>query len=99
MERKFLPFNIFLFFGLLILSIVQVGMLNKFSTIGEELNVIKQQIEKQERENNLYSEKIASASSIASISQKAGSLGLLQTPILLSLDQALPVAYSLQLNF
>ncbi|MBI4991002.1 hypothetical protein HZB96_02800 [Candidatus Gottesmanbacteria bacterium] len=97
-ESKTLPVNIFLFLFLLILSAVQVAMLNKFSIIGAKLNSADQQIEKVEGENGLYSEKIASASSIASISQKAQNIGLSQTPALLSLDTPLPVAYDLRLN-
>lgn len=98
MERKIISVNIFFFLILLALSLIQVVMLNKFSTIGEQLNVVNEQIEKQEAQNSLYSEKIASASSIATISQKSENLGLVQTPNLLSLEQAPPVAYGLQLN-
>ncbi len=98
MERKTISVNIFFFLILLLLSVVQVVMLNKFSTFGGQLSVINEQIGEQEGENSLYSEKIASASSIASISQKSEKLGLDITPTLLSLEQAPPVAFSLQLN-
>lgn len=98
MERKTISINIIFFFLLLVLSIFQVVMLNQFSTIGEELNKISQKIERQEAENSLYSEKIASASSIAIISERSENLGLVKTSDLLSLEQAPPVAFGPDLN-
>lgn len=98
MIKKLFTFTPLLVIILVSFSIIQVYMLNKYSTIGTKLNQFETEIKKLEGLNINLSEKIASSSSIASISQKASNIGLSRTLEITSLDTPLPVAYHLKLS-
>lgn len=88
--------NILLLAAVSLFAVIQVVLLNKFSTVGIKLTSLNGQIQSLQDDNSLLTEKIASASAIATISQEAGQFGLVKTSVLISLNTPLPVAYSLQ---
>ena len=73
---------------------VQIFVLNIESTSGQELNDLYQKIDKYEAENSQLRQKIASASSIATISQKAQNYGLNDPQQVFSLSSRIPIALS-----
>ena len=95
-EPKKYRVNIVLLILLSILSVIQVALLNRFSTVGDKLTVLNRQIQNFNDQNSLLTEQIASASSMTTLSQEAQRLGLVKQSTLVSLDTPLPVAYSLQ---
>lgn len=85
---------------LLVLSAVtQVLILNKYSTIGDKLSVLSETIEEIENENSRLDQKIASASSMTTISTKAKEIGLVQTGKSISLNSPARIAQKLELSF
>ncbi len=88
----------FLFLLAILFSVIQVIMLNRYSTIGDKLNKFDIEIRQIEGENITLAEKVASSSSIASISQNAARIGLVKTLDVASLSTPLPVAYNLHLQ-
>ncbi len=83
---------------LLIFALVQVLMLNRYSTVGQKLNKFDSEIRHIEGENSKMVEKIASSSSIATIFRKASSAGLVNTTQTVSLESPLPVAYNIRFS-
>ncbi len=90
-----LSINIILFLLLFLLAVSQVVILNKYSTTGDIQVTLTQEIKKTIDENDLYSQKIASYSAVATISQKALSIGLSKQINSLSLSSPVPVAYNI----
>ncbi len=75
-NRSKFRINILLFSLLIILAVVQVLLLNRYSTVGDKLASLSASIEEVEKDNNRLSQKIASASSMKTISLKAKEIGL-----------------------
>ncbi|KKS98578.1 MAG: hypothetical protein UV73_C0001G0099 [Candidatus Gottesmanbacteria bacterium GW2011_GWA2_43_14] len=76
-----------------VLSIaVHVVLFNYDSTYGRKYREINSEIERMETENLILSQKIASSSSIASIAQKAETLGFNSSPQVVSLAKPQPIA-------
>lgn len=90
-----LSINIILFIMLSLLAVTQVVILNKYSTTGDVQVSLTQEIKKTVEENDLYSQRIASYSAVATISQKALSIGLNKQINSLSLTVPVPVAYNI----
>lgn len=86
--------NILLVIFCIALTIIQLIILNKDSTSGENLTKMKAEIGNYDEENILLSQKIASSSSIVSISSKAKNLGFNDTNNSLSLNGPIPIAFS-----
>ena len=78
---------------MIILAVVQVVMLNKFSTSGERLIEINRKTQDIDKENCRLAEDIASSSSITIILSKAQSIGLKGLIETTSVTSPLPVAY------
>lgn len=92
MNRKKIAIRILLVFSLIFFAGVQVAILNKFSTTGEKLTFFISQIDEIQAENSRLTQKIASSSAIAVISEKAQSLGFDSNLQTLSLSTPLKVA-------
>lgn len=90
-----LSINLILFILLALLAVTQVVILNKYSTTGDIQVYLTQEIKKTVEENELYDQKIASFSAVATISQKALSIGLNKQIYSLSLTSPVPVAYNI----
>lgn len=86
----------FLLIILGLLAVMQVFILNKYSTTGEKITFLLSEVKKIEKENSKLGQKIASAAAIVAISNKAEKLGLSKSVTLLSLTSPLPVAYDLR---
>lgn len=78
--------------AIVILAIFQVLILNKESTVGEKLTIVMEEIKETELENSRLMQKIASSSSMVTISTKAKGYGLTNNQITLSLSSPLPIA-------
>ncbi len=83
-----------LFILIFFCAIAQVIILNHDSTSGEKISAILVQIEQTEEENNKLTQKIASASAIAAISDKVKKMGFVQNTTTVSLVSPLPIAFS-----
>lgn len=92
MKGKKLIVQLFLATVIIITAIFQVLILNKESTEGEKLTVMIKEIEEIKLDNSRLMQKIASASSIATISSKAKDYGLINNQISVSLNTPLPIA-------
>lgn len=79
---------------LTILSILQVYLLNRYSTSGDQQTSLLTNIKQIGDENNELTQKIASASSIVSISNKAAQAGFSTNNKTFALTKPLPVAYT-----
>ncbi|HCM37686.1 MAG: hypothetical protein UV61_C0002G0239 [Candidatus Gottesmanbacteria bacterium GW2011_GWB1_43_11] len=79
-----------------VLLLIQVIVSNRLATSGHDITRIEQEIQTVNEENQLYAEKIASASALMAIADKAKQLGFVTpvNPIFLTRD--LPVALNLQ---
>jgi cell division protein FtsL len=93
MEIKKVKINIYLLSIAAILVVIQVILLNRFSTIGDKLSNMDITIHKIGEQNSQLSEKIASASSMVAISDKAKKIGFAPSANIISLSSPLPVAY------
>ena len=80
------------------LSILQVVILNRDSTVGEEYTSLTKEIEKVEKENSRLAQQIASASALTTISAKSKEYGFGSTPKIVSLHSPLPIAFRNQLS-
>lgn len=98
METKKLTINLLLLTFVIFSVVAQVFLLNKHSTMGDQLSLINKKIAKTEEENNRMSQKIASLSAMTTIAQKAQSYGLASTSEVLSLATSLPIASNLKLS-
>lgn len=78
-------------------AVVQVYLLNTYSTIGDTLSKLNQEIDTVEADNIRLNQQVASASSLSTITQKAKALGLVDNPKTLSLSSPLPLAESFHL--
>lgn len=85
-----------IFIGILV--VLQVFILNKHSTMGDELTSINEQIAETNKENDRMSEKIASLSAVTTIGEKARNYGLASSARVLSLTTSLPLAANLGLS-
>lgn len=85
---------VFLLFLTGVLAIFQVVTLNRDSTTGEKLRNILVEIEEVKKENNRLSQKIASASSLATIAVKAQHSGLTPIKETIAISTSLPLALS-----
>ena len=81
-----------------IIALIQVIILNQYSTFGEKLTEINTKIEYVEKENNRLAQDIASASSMITVSKKAETLGFLGTSGIVSFAAPPPIAHSLDLS-
>ena len=90
-----LSINIIFFILLSLLAATQLVILNKYSTTGDIQVYLTKEIKKTIDENDLYSQKIASYSAVATLSQKALSIGLNMQINSLSLTSPVPVAYNM----
>ncbi len=84
---------------LIVQAIIQVIVLNQYSTNGERLNTILTEIDQIKDENTRLVQNIASSSSLLSISKKAAHLGLSTKRNLVSLTSPLPLALSERTSF
>lgn len=75
-----------------LLSVIQVFILNIYSTKGNMQTVILEEIKKLETDNDRLNQNIASFSAMMAIGIKAKDLGLVDKPSLISLTSPLPVA-------
>ncbi|MBI2617059.1 hypothetical protein HYW55_02945 [Candidatus Gottesmanbacteria bacterium] len=82
----------------IVLAVTQVIMLNTYSTSGEKLTTLQQELNTLDAENIRLSQHIASSSAIANISAKAQGYGLVKTALPLSLSSPLPVAIGHELR-
>lgn len=93
MRIRLTLFNIFLIITIVISAILQVIILNHYSTAGEKLVSALKEIEAVEKENNRLDKKIASSSALATISSKAKQYGLTSNQQIVSLTAPLPLAF------
>lgn len=98
MEVRRVNINIYFLSISVILAVIQVILLNRFSTIGDKLSNMDITIHKIEEQNSQLSEKIASASSMVAISDRAKKIGFTPTANIISLSSPLPVAYDSRLT-
>lgn len=80
-------------------AILQVILLNKYSTTGEQISSLNTDIEDIKKVNSKIRMEIASVSAMASIAYRAQYSGLNKSSSFVSLKTPLPVAYDLQLSF
>lgn len=92
-EKKKSFITIFLVVFLIVLATIQVIFLNMSSTNGERLARILEQTSENEKENAQLSQKIASASAIATIAVIAKENGFISSTTTLSLSTSLPIAF------
>lgn len=83
---------------LVFLAVIQVLILNKYSTIGDKLSILSETIEEIGNENSRLGQKIASASSMTTISAKAKEIGLKETGTPISLNSPAKIAQKLDLS-
>ncbi len=91
--------KITLIFMIFTVALLQVVILNRDSTSGENLVKINKEIEKVEKENIKLSQQIASASSLTTISQKAKQLGFISALKIVSLSSPPKLAYTNENNY
>ncbi|MBM3283322.1 hypothetical protein FJY90_03640 [Candidatus Gottesmanbacteria bacterium] len=99
MKSNKYPFNIVLIIIAIFLAAIQVFLLNTYSTTGKDLTRMSEEIQDTERENSRLSQKIASASSLMTISKKAQQLGFVYSSSVISLTSPQPLAYSPETSF
>lgn len=98
MDKKKLAINYLLLIFIGVLLFLQVFMLNRHSTQGDELTSINRKIAEINKENNMLSGKIASLSAVTTIGEKARNYGLASSVRVLSLTTSLPLAANLGLS-
>lgn len=98
MTKNKLTINYLLVVFIAFTVVVQVFILNKHSTIGDQLTLINQKSDMIEKENNQISQKIASLSAMTTIAEKAKEYGLASSSQVLSLATSLPLAANLKLS-
>lgn len=82
-----------------IVALLQVVILNRDSTSGENLVKIHKETEKAEKENIKLSQQIASASSLTTISQRAKLYGFISSQKIVSLSSPPKLAYTNENNY
>lgn len=75
------------------LSILQVGLLNRLSTTGIELENLQSQVAKIKKENTILEEKILEASSLMNLSKEAKTIGFVEAKSQIFLTNPLPLAF------
>lgn len=98
MKKEDIKINKFLITVIIFCVAIQVFLVNKHSTIGDQLTSIDKKIEEVENENNRISQKVASLSAMATIAQKASEYGLVSASKILSLTNSFPLAANLKLS-
>lgn len=98
MESKKNTINYLFLLILAFLVTLQVFLLNKHSTMGDDLTVLNKNIDEIEAENSNLSQKIASLSAMTTIGEEAKQYGLASSVQVLSLTSALPLASNLKLS-
>ena len=88
------PVLIIIFFIISIISLwtTQVLISNRLSTTGIELQKIQSEIARYKKENTLIKEKVLEASSLLKVSQKAKTLGFVESKSQIYLSDPLPLA-------
>lgn len=92
MGKKSIAINFTLVFLIIILIAWDIIILNKHSTMGDMLTSLNLNIKNYENYNNLLNQEIASASSMATVTQKAQEYGLVSTSRVLSLTSPVSLA-------
>lgn len=87
--------NLLLIIVLGMLSFVQVMLLNKYSTSGDDQTNLLIKIKEVEAENSRLVQNIASYSALATISVRADVIGFKPVKSSLSMTKPIPMAYSL----
>lgn len=98
MKHQIFSKNYLLLIFIGIAVVLQVIILNKHSTQGDELTTLSKQIAEIDKENDMISEKIASLSAVTTIEEKARNYGLASSVRVLSLTTSLPLAANLKLS-
>lgn len=98
MSKHKIRISMILIVLLVFFATVQVLILNRYSTIGDRLSTLSETIDKIEEENNRLGQKIASASSMTTISAKAKEIGLSETSVPISLNSPMRIAQKLELS-
>lgn len=75
-----------------VLLLIQVVVSNRFATIGVKVNNVEEEIQNLSQDNTILTERIASASSLLTLREKATKLGYTRTIKPVYLAQDLPVA-------
>lgn len=78
----------------MICALLQVGILNRDSTSGEQLTKIYEEIEKLEQENERLTYQIASASALATIAVRSHQQGFTAQATSMALSPVLPIAFA-----
>lgn len=92
MIKNLSKLNLLLFIMVGLLSVIQVFILNIYSTKGNMQTAILAEIKKQETDNDRLNQKIASFSAMMAVGIKAQDLGLVNKPSLISMTSPLSVA-------
>ncbi|MBI3379886.1 hypothetical protein HY029_03980 [Candidatus Gottesmanbacteria bacterium] len=98
MGEKKSKINYLILIFIVILVVLQVFIVNKHSTMGDQLTLVNNKIMKIEGENNQISEQIASLSAMTTITEKAKQIGLVSSSQVISLARSLPLAANLKLS-
>lgn len=98
MERKNIKVNFVLLILIFVLVVAQIYIVNKHSTIGDQLTMVNKQIGEVEEENSQISQKIASLSAMTTITEKAKQYGFVSSIQVLSIANSLPIASNLRLS-
>lgn len=95
-RKKFIFFNSVLVAFILILSVLQVFILNRDSTSGERLTFLNSEVNKYGAEIVDLDQEVASLSALSVVSQKASESGFLSNTKLVTLTRESPLAYQMQ---
>lgn len=77
---------------IIILSVIQMFVLNSLSTAGSQLTETEVKIDKMANKNEILEAKVASSSSMTMVFVRAKKIGLEKSPETVSLQAPLPVA-------
>ena len=98
MENYRFRINIILIVLLILFAAFQVLLLNKYSTIGDRFSSLSVSMEEVDKDNSRLSQKIASASSMNTISIKAKDFGLVSIKDSISLNSPSKIAQQSDLS-
>lgn len=91
MKRSISLFG-FLILTIIFLSVVQVAVSSKLSTVGIELDELEEKINLYEKENTNLSEKYLFETSLTNVASKAAQLGFVEKKSRIYLTTPLPLA-------
>jgi cell division protein FtsL len=74
------------------MSIGQVVISNKISTVGIELDSLQSEIAKYRKENSLLQQKVLEESALVNVSKKAKAIGFIEAKSKIYLSNPLPIA-------